>query len=600
MAQFASYLGGGVMFSSAPHEEKLISDRFDSDTAPREFGFPVGSVFRGAPDAVIVMDAAGRIRDINLAAEVTFGYSLDEALGQEVAELLIPGPLRDAHRNALARYLATGETTILDRRIEVTALRRDGTEFPVELAVTRLPGSAEPLFAAYIRDVGERRAVARENLRLQQRMAFLAQAGLVLDSSLEFEQTLHRLAELTVPELAQIAVVDLLEDGGVIKTAVAAASDPAQARAIEEMRREHPLELSGQHPVAEVLRSGRASLLTSMSSDFQRQIAEGPEHFELMRMLRYHSAIVVPLVARQRVLGTLSLLRLEDRDPFTDSELVLAEELGRRAALAVDNARLFEATRDLARTLQQSLLPRAFPEIPGVRITGRYRAAAQGQEVGGDFYDVFTIDDGHWGVAIGDVTGKGPDAAALTSLARYTLRAMAGGDPATVLRRLNDAVMREPPLLPDQLVTVLFAVAAITNAGLVLDLATAGHPPPLVLRRDNSVEQVRASGPLVGLTFAPQYQPAQVTLALGDALLLYTDGLTDARAPTQILDDRQLIELVQRAGELRGEALTQYLELDATGGQDPRDDIAMLVIELPEGGRTPVSPAIDLVDARPA
>jgi PAS domain S-box-containing protein len=557
-------------------------------------------VFRGAPDAVIVMGADGRVRDINPAAEQLFGYSLDEALGQEVAELVIPGPLRDTHRNALGRYLATGEATILDRRIEVSALRRDGSEFPIELAVTRLPGSEEPLFAAYMRDLGERRAVARENLRLQQRMAFLAQAGLVLDSSLEFEQTLHRLAELTVPELAQIAVVDLLEDAGVIKTAVAAALDPAQARAIEEMRREHPLELTGQHPVAEVLRSGRASLLPSMSSAFQRQIAEGPEHFELMRLLRYQSAIVVPLVARQRVLGTLSLLRLEDRDPFTDSELVLAEELGRRAALAVDNSRLFEATRDLARTLQQSLLPRAFPEIPGVRITGRYRAAAQGQEVGGDFYDVFTIGDGQWGIAIGDVTGKGPEAAALTSLARYTLRAMAGPDPAAVLRQLNDTVMRDPPLLPDQLVTVLFAVAVVRGAELVLDLATAGHPSPFVLRGDGSVEPVLASGPLVGLSLAPEYRPAHLTLAPGDALLLYTDGLTDARAPAQILDERRLIELLERAGGLRAEALTQYLERDVTGGQDPRDDIAMLVIELPFDGTATRPAAVNLVEAEPA
>jgi serine phosphatase RsbU (regulator of sigma subunit) len=430
-------------------------------------------------------------------------------------------------------------------------------------------------------------------------MAFLAQAGLVLDSSLEFHETLHRLAELTVPELAQIAVVDLLEDGGVIKTAVAAASEPEQARAIEEMRRAHPLELEGQHPVAEVLRTGRAKWLPTMSPDFQREIAEGPEHFELMRTLRYHSAIVVPLIARQRVLGTLSLLRLEDHDPFTDSELVLAEELARRAALAVDNARLFESTRDLARTLQQSLLPRAFPEIPGVGVTGRYRAAAQGQEVGGDFYDVFTIGEGFWGIAIGDVTGKGPDAAALTALARYTLRAVAEPDPAAVLRRLNENVMRDPPLLPGQLLTVLFATAWLRESQLVFDVATAGHPAPLVLRRGGAVEHVPVAGPLVGLTFAPEYRACRVTLDPGDAVLLYTDGLTDARAPAQVIDDRQLVTLVERAQGLRGEALTEYLERDVTAGQDPRDDIAMLVIELPPRTASIGSGTTALVDAKP-
>jgi serine phosphatase RsbU (regulator of sigma subunit) len=360
---------------------------------------------------------------------------------------------------------------------------------------------------------------------------------------------------------------------------VAAAADPADARALEAMRREHPLSLDGNHPVAEVLRSARASLLGVMSHEFQREIAEGPEHFALMRTLGYHSAIVVPLIARQRALGTLSLLRLEGSDPYEERDLVLAEELGRRAALAVDNARLFEATSDLARTLQQSLLPRQLPEIPGVRITGRYRAAAQGQEVGGDFYDLFTIEDGCWGVAIGDVCGKGPEAAALTSLARYTIRALAGRDPAAVLGLLNQSVMREAPVPADRLVTVLFAVAERSGDHLLVRFAAAGHPPPLALRADGTVERLSVSGPLVGLVTRPEYETDSVALAAGDAVLLYTDGLTDARAPERILDEHQLGELLERAGERRGEELTRFLEAEVTCGQDPRDDIAMLVIE---------------------
>jgi PAS domain S-box-containing protein len=525
------------------------------------------------------MGSDGRVLDWNPAAEQTFGYTRREALGREVAELVIPGPLRELHRNSLLRYLETGETTILDRRLEVSAVRKDGTELFVELAVTLLPGSGEPLFAGFVRELHEPSAARRENLRLQRRMAFLSQAGLVLDSSLEFQETLNRLAEMTVPDLAQLTVVDLLEDGGQIRTAVAAAADPATARAVEAMRREHPLSLDGAHPVAEVLRSGRSSLNAQMSADFQRQIAEGPEHFGLMRELRYHSAIVVPLVARQRALGTLSLLRMEDAEPFQESDLVLAEELGRRAALAIDNARLFEATRDLAQTLQQSLLPRKLPEIPGARVTGRYRAAAQGQEVGGDFYDVFAIDEAHWGIAIGDVCGKGPEAAALTSFVRYTIRALAAPDPAAVLRLLNRSVLRDPPLLPYQLVTVLFAVASREGDAFSITFASAGHPPPLVLRGDDSVERLAVAGPLVGLTELPDYVSAATRLSPGDAVLLYTDGLTDARAPSRILDEPQLVELVTRGSGLRGAELTDFLEREVTGGENPRDDIAMLIFE---------------------
>jgi PAS domain S-box-containing protein len=557
-----------------------ISGSFHSQTEPGAGAFPAGSVFRAALDAVIVMDAGGWVRDWNPAAEQLFGWSREEAVGQELAELVIPGPLRDAHRNGLRRYLETGDTTILDRRLELSALHRDRSEFPVELSVTRLPDLEPPLFAGFLRDVRrERSRIEQENVHLQQRMAFLAQVGLVLDSSLEFEETLHQLVELVVPELARIAVVDLLDGGGMIRTAVAAAEDPAEARAVEAMRRQHPLRLDSPHPVAEVLRTGQPSLQSSITSEFQRRIAQSPEHYELMRRLRYRSAVVVPLVARHRVLGTLSLVRAGDGDFYQESDLALAGELARRAALAIDNARLFEATRDLARTLQDSLLPSELPVIPGVRITGRYRAAAQGQEVGGDFYDVFVIEDGRWGIAIGDVCGKGPEAAALTAFARYTIRALADTDPAELLRQLNESALREPPLLPEQLVTVLFAVARREAEELVVEVASAGHPPPLVRRASGRVERPSPGGPLIGLSQEPEYRREVVRLGPGDALILYTDGLTDARAPAEMLDERQLAELVARAPAGGSAELAEFLESSATAGEDPRDDIALLVIE---------------------
>lgn len=540
----------------------------------------MGGVFRAATDAVIVMDAEGCVVDWNPAAEETFGRRRDDVIGKELAGLVIPGPLRDAHRNALRRYLETGEPSILDRRLELSAVHEDGSEFPIELTVSRVSGVEPPLFVGFIRELAERGIARTENDRLQQRMAFLAQAGLALDSSLELEDTLHRLVQLVVPELAEIAVVDVLENSDSISTAVAAATDPEVARAIETMRRDHPLSLDGAHPVAEVLRTGHPSLQSAMTAGFQRGIAADAEHYELMRTVRYHSAIVVPLVARQHVIGTLSLLRTEGEEPYEESDMALAADLARRSALAIDNARMFEKTRHLARTLQESLLPKEMPAIPGARISGRYRAAAQGQEVGGDFYDAFAFGEGHWGIAIGDVCGKGPEAAALTAFARYTLRALAVASPATVLEELNRSALRHPPLSPDQVLTVLFAVAMLHDDALVVEVAAAGHPPPLVRRASGTVERLSVGGPLIGLVDAPAYSSERVELAPGDALVLYTDGLTDARAPDQILDEGDLVELVQRGSALNGEALTEFLEGSATRGEDPRDDIALLVIEL--------------------
>lgn len=549
-------------------------------------GFPIGGVFRAALDAVIVIDADGLVRDWNPAAERLLGYTREETLGRELAALIIPGPLRDAHRNSLARYLETGESTILDRRVELSALHQDGSEIGIELAVTQVPETEPRLFVGFVRPTSERQRTQRENVRLQHRMAFLAQAWIALDGSHDFRDTLEQLAALVVPELAQLAVVDLADEEGLLRTAVAAAEDPARARDLEAMRRAHPLRVSSAHPVARVLRTRQALLLPEMTDEFLREIAEGGEHLELMHRLRYRSAIVVPLIARQSAIGTLSLLRMHGAPPYDRDDLVLTEELARRAALTVDNARLLGSTRRLARTLQESLLPRALPDVPGVRLTARYRAAHQGQDVGGDFYDAFAIDERQWGVVIGDVCGKGPEAAALTSLARYTIRAFAHADPALVLRRLNAAVVRDRDLIQDRFLTALFAVLMIgnrpvppTRSDLEVELAIAGHPAPLVRRRDGTVETVDASGPLIGVMTEVEYRAARVTISPGDSLVLYTDGLTDARAPGHVLTESQLGALLARSRGKQGEQLIDFMEDAVTAGEEPRDDIAMLLIE---------------------
>ncbi len=566
---------------SSGEEREGLSLMHETHTDHLGLGFPHGAVFRASLDAVIVMDASGTIRDWNPSAEALFGYSRDEALGQELAELIIPGPLRDAHRNGLERYLETGEMRVLNRRLEFAALRSDGSEVGVELAVRPAPEIAPPLFVGFLRELEARAAGARDSVRMQQRMAFLAEAGLVLDRSLDYNDTLRRLTDLTIPDLAQLTVIDLVDERGHFELTVAASQEPDQARAVEMMREANGLDLSSGHPVALVLRNGEPMLLPAMSTRFLSEIAQSHDHFKLMRSLRYHSAIVVPLTARSHTLGTLSLLRLGGAPSYNDEDLVLARELARRAALAVDNARLFEATRHLAHTLQESLLPHVLPEIPGVRMTGRYRAAERGQEIGGDFYDSFPVGEQRWGITIGDVSGKGPEAASLTALARYTIRAYADHDPSTVLRRLNEAVIRERDVIQGRLLTALYAVAKIEDDALTLEIAVGGHPAPLVMREGGVVEQVAATGPLIGMTTDVEYSAERVVLNPGDAMLLYTDGLTDAQAPERILSDSDLRDLLTAGYGLEGERLAKFIEERATDGRSVRDDIALLVIEVP-------------------
>jgi PAS domain S-box-containing protein len=525
------------------------------------------------------MDADGLVRDWNPSAESLFGYSWDEAVGHELAELIIPAAYRTAHRAALARYLETRQPQILDKRLQLSGLHRDGHEFPVELTITRVPDVEPPLFAGFVRPAVQTGGLDAETERLQQRLAFLAHAGLMLDISLDLEETMRRLVGLTVPELAELAIIDLLADDGSIRGAIAASgTDRSDAAALEQMRRDHPVDPAGPHPVAEVIRSGKSLLLPEMSTETLRAFAESDEHFELMRWLRYKSAIVVPLNARGRTLGALSLLRIEGGAAYDRHDLLLTETLSRRAALVLENARLYAATRHIARTLQQSLLPRALPEIPGAHLAARYRAAAEGQDVGGDFYDVFPLDDSRFGVAIGDVCGKGPEAAALTALARYTIRAVADRGPAEVLALLNDSVLREQDS-DERFLTALFGVLEVSDDKLALELAVGGHPPPFAVRADGRVESIAARGPLIGVMGAIAYTTTRVELGLGDKLVLYTDGLGDARAPEVVLSELDLAALLEEAHGLDGQELAQFLESRATAGQAARDDIAILVLE---------------------
>src|SRR3954449_12965088 len=234
------------------------------------------------------MDGDGMVRDWNPSAEDLFGFSWNEAVGRELAELIIPPAYRSAHRAAFTRYLETRQAVILDKRLQLSALHQEGHEFAVELTITCVPDVEPPLFAGFVRPLLPVAGGDSETARLQQRLAFLAHAGLMLDISLDLEETMRRLVGLTVPELAELAVIDLHADDGSIRGGVAATgSDPANATLLEQMRHDHPLDAAGQHPVAEVMRTGRSVLLPEMSAESLRQFAEGDEHYELMMRLRY-------------------------------------------------------------------------------------------------------------------------------------------------------------------------------------------------------------------------------------------------------------------------------------------------------------------------
>jgi serine phosphatase RsbU (regulator of sigma subunit) len=258
------------------------------------------------------------------------------------------------------------------------------------------------------------------------------------------------------------------------------------------------------------------------------------------------------------------------------------EDLARIASLAIENARLDERERHIARTLQDSLLPRALPEIEGLEVGARYLAGGEGTVVGGDLYDLFAVEDG-WALVVGDVCGKGAEAAALTAMVRYTLRAESvhHASPCEVLRLLNDAILRQ--VGDGRFCTVLHGRATVAPGGARLVLASAGHPPPLVVRARGGVERLSVTGPLLGILPAVVHPDVIVNLGPGDALVCFTDGVTEGRGLGGMFGDERLEQLLAASAGLDAHALVDRVVDAAVAFQGGRtqDDLAVLALRVP-------------------
>jgi PAS domain S-box-containing protein len=681
------------------------------------------AVFASSLDAIITIDHEGRVVEFNRAAEQMFGRTAEEAVGAELAELVIPPSLRERHRAALARFAATGKGTLLGRRVELTGMRADGTEFPVELAINVVAGEPE-LFTGTVRDITHRKradeereewlrleqlarldateardqlqailsgvadavtaqapdgrlmfannaalellgfesfeelqgapgdwirdrfeildedgnpmptedlpgrralagdgsraeAVVRFRLRAtgeerwsavkatpildddgfvtmainvieditthkraEQAQRFLADSSALLGASLEPTEVLGQVATLAVPEIADWVAVHMPGEGAIELVALAH-RDPELVKQAAELDRQMPTRADSPRGVANVLRTGKSELYPDIpqlvpETEDERQRAEH------VRAFRMRSALVVPMVARGKTLGALTLATDQSGRRFDEQDLELAEELARRCGVAVDNARLFAERAYIARTLQQSLLPAELPDIPGIEAAARFRPTGEGNEVGGDFYDLFESGGRGWTVVMGDVCGKGPDAAAVTALARYTLRAAAMRErlPSRSLALLNEAMLRQRS--DRRFCTVAYAYLEPMAEGARIGFASGGHPLPLLLRADGSVQAVGEPGSLLGVLPDPSFEDRSLSLFPGDALVFYTDGVIEGRGANAPLDEEGLAHLVAACAGEGADAIAARVEDAALAAQDgrPRDDIAVLVLRV--------------------
>jgi PAS domain S-box-containing protein len=668
-----------------------------------------------AYSAVVSMNEQGLVTGWNPSAEAVFGLGRADAVGRPVAELIIPEQLRAAHGEGLRRFLATGEGRVLDRRLEMRALRADGTEFPVEFTISALEEAGQWSFHAFIRDISEREEADRERERLfeelqaalrgserrfetivgslgdaitirdrehrflyanpaavkhlgfgsweelrdtapdtimsdflvwdedgreigmddipsvrilrgehaepllirtvnrfdgaqrwnllkaaplldadglveatitiiedvteqkraEKRGAFLAQAGAVLASSLDYEQTLRNVAQLAVPEVADWCAVDLVDDDGDRHSVAVAHVDPARLALAEELRAYEPERLDPNQGIGLVFSTGRSLLYPEIPESMLVAAATDERHMELLRAVGLRSGLVVPMKLGERTLGALTLVSSESGRALDEFDLQLAEQVAARAAVAIENSRLYSQRSSIARTLQQSLLPEQLPEVPGYGLASVYLPAMKGSLVGGDFYDVWPVGES-WMLIIGDVTGKGVEAAALTAVVRHTMRAASDFlcSPAELLAQVDRTLKQRPTL------SVCTALC-LRLEGDQATLAVGGHPLPLYLT-GRRVTKVGEHGPLLGAFAEAVWHDVTIELETGSTLLAYTDGITDAvdegrrRFGLDRLCDA-LRDLAGRPAAEIVESLTGALDAFQTGAH--ADDTAAIVVQ---------------------
>jgi serine phosphatase RsbU (regulator of sigma subunit) len=448
-------------------------------------------------------------------------------------------------------------------------------------------------------DLGRRAAITVENARLYEdareaqaraeeanaRLALVGEVTSALVGTLDVDEALRRLAALVVPRLADWCVVNLLDENDRLREVAARHRDPARAADVERFAAIQPGSLREGASVLEVLRTGEPLFVEAMDAASVSRRGT-PEIAALTARLGAGNALVVPLRAHGRTLGTLALVNGPDRAPLGPRDLAVAADVGRRAGLAVESAQLYGVQRRASEVLQRSLLTSA-PHTDHLEIASRYRPAAHEAQVGGDWYDAFLQPDGTTIVVIGDVVGHDIGAAAAMGQLRNLLRGTAYGSPdgpGEVLHRVDLAMSG---LRLETLATAVVARVAPPEDGPLgarrLSWASAGHPPPMLLRADGGVEVLAEPGDLLlGFDAGAERTDRAAVLPAGGTLLLYTDGLVERRElPVDEGIDRLRGTLAALAGrpleELCDALLAELLPEDAD------DDVAVVAVRTPAG-----------------
>ncbi|MGW3360695.1 SpoIIE family protein phosphatase [Streptomyces bungoensis] len=566
--------------------------------AGREPEFP-HAVLRDLGTGVFTVDLAGRITYVNPWAEELLGWRAADMLGEDAHDLLHRRP----DGGALPREECLMRAPLRDNRSlqqgsEEYFLRADGTTVPIIWSTTPLrladrPAGLVIVFSDFsLHREAERRAAARTAAleAMTARLNLVADISSVLMSGLNPVSQMRRLLRMLVPELGDWGSVALCSErtGALERVAVRCPAHPHRARRLQGPL--PPLPAPLRPAVVKAMGGDRPLLLTAEALSVPRAPLAAT-HGMLFERLGGHSAVVVPLSARRHHYGMLTVGRTVDSPPFTDAEIRLLSDIGRRVALVLDNARLYEEQHNVAATMQRQLLA-PLPQVNHLRMAARYLPAQSAMEVGGDWYDAFLLGDGVLALVIGDVVGHDLKAAAHMAEVRNMLRGLAWvhrEPPSVIMRRLDEAVTNTSDA---PMATVLFARIEGPEGGpWRLHWVNAGHPPPLLVTREGDARFLTGGhGPLIGMSatlhLGLTWPDAYAELPAEGILLLYTDGLVESRDRPIDLGMAKLRHhaavLARRPGETTvDDFCDELLGRIAPSG----DDVALLALRLPEAGR---------------
>ncbi|MGK3941890.1 PAS domain S-box-containing protein [Streptomyces canus] len=540
--------------------------------------------------AAYVVDEEGRVIAVNSHAQRMLGRAAEEFLGRDAHDLLH----RDAHGRALPRsrcrmrqafhagrpaqddadHFECGDGSLLPVSWLITPYEVEGRETGTLVLVhARRPSETD----------GRPGAVTRPMPELE-RLALLAETTTSLTSTLDVDESLWRLVALVVPRLADWVVVDLItERDEVWRTAVVHAEGEVLVRHDDLQGPMPPVPEESPMPLSRALR-GVASALAGPQT-YQRAPDSGiaVEQRRLFEATGIRSAAIAPIRSTRSVLGALTLGRAKDPVDFTTADLPLIEDIARRAGLALDNARLYQRQRKVAETMQNHLLPQ-LPRVSGLQMTARYLPAPDASQVGGDWYDAFTLPDGATALAVGDVVGHDLEAAAGMAQLRNMLRAYAWAHqepPSRIVARLDEAIMH---ITDVTMATMIFARVEERDDGhRELSWTNAGHPPPLLISHDGLAHYLTdGHGILLGTGVRTPRTDATAVLPPGSTLLLYTDGLIEASGRSL---DEGLHNLRRHAAALAHRPLASFTDQVLRRVRHVRndDDVALLAVRVPNG-----------------